>query len=270
MSNRTELHDKIQQITAKIIDLNSQFAKAERLTELDIDLLRRYTVDLYDAMHQLTPGQTQPPVVTVPPTPKVQPVVQEEKKEVPPTIVANEPKAESTPLPEKQEIPVVEEPQPVEPVVVEEPIAVETPDEPEPQVEEPVAETAPQPVDEVEETPTPTPPPAPKAAEEEETKETSLNDLLQKTEGNDLVSKLQQTPIHDLKKAISINKKFEFINQLFKGDHEAYTKSVHYINGLSTGNEATSFFNSLRKQYVWNDEDKLFLEFADLVRRRFM
>ncbi|KAB2918029.1 MAG: hypothetical protein F9K23_02455 [Bacteroidetes bacterium] len=81
---------------------------------------------------------------------------------------------------------------------------------------------------------------------------------------------MQQTPIHDLKKAISINKKFEFINQLFKGDHEAYAKSIHYINGLTNGNEADTFFRNLKREFSWDEENKLFLELADMVRRRFM
>lgn len=322
MSNRTELHDKIQQITAKIIDLNTQFAQAERLNQLDIDLLRRYTVDLYDATHELKAGVNTPPIVATHPIPKVQPVVQEVKKEVPPTIVANEPKIVSTPLPPKQEIPkpqpeLIQQPTPIAEVketpVIPPPI-IESPVIETPKVEMPVAETPkvepvtapvveppkvettvvieekkveiPVPVIEekkIEEpiaTPPPiapvTPPPVPQPvniapkAEVDETKESSLNDRLHKPEGNDLASKLQQTPIHDLKKAISINKKFEFINQLFSGDHESYTKSVHYINGLNSGHDATMFFNNLKREYAWDEENKLFLEFSDLVRRRFM
>jgi hypothetical protein len=311
MSNRTELHDKIQQITAKIIDLNTQFAQAERLNQLDIDLLRRYTVDLYDATHELKAGINTPPIVATPPIPKVQPVAPEVKKEVPPTIVANEPKIVSTPLPPKQEIPkpqpeLIPQPTPITevketpviaPPIIEAPV-IETPKVEVPAMETPKVEEVKAPVIEerkveipvpvVEEkkieepiaTPPPiapiTPPPiakpiatAPKV-EIEESKESSLNERLHKPEGSDLASKLQQTPIHDLKKAISINKKFEFINQLFDGDHESYTKSVHYINGLNNGHDATMFFNNLKREYAWDEENKLFLEFSDLVRRRFM
>lgn len=311
MSNRTELHDKIQQITAKVIDLNTQFAQAERLNQLDIDLLRRYTVDLYDAMHELKAGVNTPPIVATHPIPKVQPVVPEVRKEVPPTIVANEPKIVSTPLPPKQEIPkpqpeLIQHPTPIAevketpiipPTIIEAPVIetpkVEVPAVETPKVEEIIASVVEEKIAEVpvlvveekkiEEpiaTPPPivpvTPPPAPQPVnvvpktEVEETKEASLNDRLHKPEGNDLASKLQQTPIHDLKKAISINKKFEFINQLFSGDHESYTKSVHYINGLNSGHDATMFFNNLKREYAWDEENKLFLEFSDLVRRRFM
>ena len=309
MSNRTELHDKIQQITAKIIDLNTQFAQAKHLSQLDIDLLRRYTVDLYDAMQGLKVEENTQPVVTAPTPQKIQPPVQEVKKEVPPTIVANEPKIVSTPLPPKQEIPkpepipvptpiaepvveapVVEQPKVQAPIVVEEkkieppvvePPKVETPVVvEEKKIETPVPVVEEKKIEEPMATPPPvppvTPPPITKPVatapmvEVEETKESSLNDRLHKPEGSDLASKLQQTPIHDLKKAISINKKFEFINQLFDGDHESYTKSVHYINGLNSGHDATMFFNNLKREYAWDEENKLFLEFSDLVRRRFM
>lgn len=275
MSNRTELHDKIQQLTAKITDLNNGFAQKSSLNPLDIDLLRKYTVELYDAVLELNSADTNTkvaefsaPVVTVPvppPAPVKEPVTTPFVEPAPPKIDAPMPKVEQ-PVPPP---PVFEVP--VKPVVVEAPV-VETP-----KVQEPVAPVAPPvvvetPVAPVVPVPPVTPPPAPVAQPVNKVvNEPSLNDRLQTApEGNDLVSKLQQTPIHDLKKAISINKKFEFINQLFKGDHEAYAKSIHYINGLTNGNEADTFFRNLKREFSWDEENKLFLELADMVRRRFM
>jgi type IV secretory pathway VirB10-like protein len=243
MSNRTERHDKIQQITAKLIELNNNFANAQQLTAVDIGLLQKYAVDLYDEILLLEPEkavvQPDAPVTTpkiVEPEVKEEPVVNstpepepvEEIKKVPPPA----PKVEE----KKEETPVAEEPKPVE--------------EPKAPIEEPAAKA--------------------ETAEQEEEKDNSLNSSLQQPEKNDLASKLGQTPIHDLKKAISINKKFEFISQLFEGDHEGYTKSVHYLNGLSNKDEAMNFFNSLKSERNWDEENKRFIEFADLVNRRFM
>lgn len=273
MSNRTELHNKIQQLTAKIIDLNTGFAQKSTLNTLDIDLLRKYTVDLYDAVLELnstdktaTVAEFTAPVVTTvpvpPPAPVKEPVTTPYVEPAPPKIDAPMPKVEQpVPPPPAFEIPV-------NPVIVEAPVA-----EP-PKVQEPVAPIAPPIVEETPIVPVApiTPPPASVAQPVNKVvNEPSLNDRLQTApEGNDLVSKLQQTPIHDLKKAISINKKFEFINQLFKGDHEAYAKSIHYINGLTNGNEADTFFRNLKREFSWEEDNSLFVELADMVRRRFM
>lgn len=262
MSNRTEYHDKIQQITAKLIELNSNFANATQLTNIDIELLRKYAVDLYDELLLLKPEKavTVMPSSPTPPPRVIQPEVKEEPKKnfapepkpvveeklVPPPPVEEK---KEVPLPpkieeKKEEPPVVETPKPVEEP---KPIKVETPKTPE---IKPIVED--------------------KEEAVEEGKDDSLNTSLQQPEPEDLASKLGQTPIHDLKKAISINKKFEFISQLFEGDHEGYTKSVHYLNGLKNKDEAMTFFNNLKKERNWDEENKRFIEFADLVNRRFM
>lgn len=260
MSNRTEHHDKIQQITAKLIELNSNFANAKQLTSIDIELLRKYAVDLYDKILLLEPEK---PVNVQPVAPKVEPLKVQEVKVEPKPIVTTKPEPiveektvpplievkKEVPLPpnievKKEESPVVEAPKPIE---VPKPIVVETPKTPEikPAFEE-------------------------KKETTEKGKDDSLNTSLQQPETEDLASKLGQTPIHDLKKAISINKKFEFISQLFEGDHEGYTKSIHYLNGLNSKDEAMTFFNSLKKERNWDEENKRYIEFADLVNRRFM
>lgn len=243
MSKRTELQDKIQQITAKLIELNAQFGKSNPLSKLEIDLLKKYTIDLYECVLLLTP-ETIKETITI--ASKVEEVpLQEIVREEPQVVVANIPVQPEAILPPKAETPLP-------PKVVEVPLHQETSIANKLHTEEIVNTT-----------------PVVKTISEEK-KETSLNDIHQQPEQNDLASKLQQGPIHDLKKAISINKKFEFINQLFKGDHEAYAKSIHYINGLTNGAEAATFFNNLHKQYVWPEENKLFIEFSDLVRRRFL
>lgn len=272
MENRTELHDKIQQVAAKIIDLNAGFAGNAKLNRMDTDLLKKYALDLYEhivwlersssttvhaaSMEDVIPSLNpaiKPPVSE--PAVKLDPPNTQPAKPPVAETHANPPAVEPVPIIEKKPEPKIETP----------PVAEK---KPEPVVETPVAEQTaevkvePQPI---------TPPPvAEKTKPVEPPKETALYERLQQSEQKDLAHKMQQTPIADLKKAISINKKFEFINQLFKGDHEAYTKAIHYINGLSNVSEATTFFNQLKAQFEWDEENKLFIELADLVRRRFL
>ncbi|HYG16321.1 MAG TPA: hypothetical protein VEC12_11255 [Bacteroidia bacterium] len=265
MENRTELHDKIQQVAAKIIDLNAGFAGNAKLNRLDTDLLKKYALDLYEHIVLLERSSSSTVHATsmedVIPSlkPTIQPPVSEPsvKLDPPNTQPAKPPVAETTATPPAVEpLPVIEKhPEPK----IETPPAAEK--QPEPKVEPPAAETKPEPK------PVPA---AEKSRPVETSKETSLYERLQQPEQNDLAHKMQQTPIGDLKKAISINKKFEFINQLFKGDHEAYTKAIHYINGLGNVSEATTFFNQLKTQFEWDEENKLYVELADLIRRRFL
>jgi hypothetical protein len=57
--------------------------------------------------------------------------------------------------------------------------------------------------------------------------------------------------IKDLKKAISINDKFMFINELFRGDEIMYERSIRTINNFSAwipGEETAEYFESLIKR----------------------
>jgi hypothetical protein len=244
MSNRTDHHDKIQQITAKLIELNNNFANANGLSQLDIDLLKKYVIDLYDTVIMLQPEKALEVTLEQPVAPEPEKIVEEATPTLPP-----EPKEEIKEVEPQIAKPVVEET--VAPKPIEEPTPMENPSEV--KAEKETIET---PKQEIEK---------PVDAEEK-----TINDNLKQPETDDLASKLGKTPIHDLKKAISINKKFEFISQLFDGDHESYTKSVHYLNGLNDKDEAMTFFNSLKKENNWDEENKRFMEFADLVSRRFM
>lgn len=245
------------------------FAQREGLKKIDTDLLRKYTQDLYEEVLMLDTPASIPTVTVAPTLPKTNftpefpvpptPPVTEPIKEIPaeePKVIAPEPIAQvyvaPVPVPPVT-APVV--PPPVQEVVMPRVEIPVVPPKPEPVIIAPVVETKPI----VEEKPVELPKPEP-----------IRNEPAPQPEQHDLASKLQHTPIHDLKKAISINKKFEFINQLFKGDHEAYAKSIHYINGLTNGNEAQVFFNNLKKQFAWDEDNKLFIELADLVKRRFV
>jgi hypothetical protein len=60
----------------------------------------------------------------------------------------------------------------------------------------------------------------------------SLNEKL-KEERVEVATALQGSPIRDLKKAIGINDRFLFVNDLFRGDENMYERSIKTINGFS-------------------------------------
>lgn len=108
-----------------------------------------------------------------------------------------------------------------------------------------------------------------KAVNETESSE-SLNDKL-KTSSKELADKLSGTPIKDLKKAIGINDRFVFINELFRGDEAGYERSIKTINGFSIFQEAQYWMErELKLKLGWDMEKESVQHFYDLVRRRFL
>ncbi|MGZ8553254.1 MAG: hypothetical protein ACXWV8_07605, partial [Chitinophagaceae bacterium] len=65
----------------------------------------------------------------------------------------------------------------------------------------------------------------------------SLNDRLKQGK-TELVEVLKETPIKDLRKAIGINDRFLFINDLFRGDEVMYERSIKTINSFNIYPEA--------------------------------
>lgn len=99
--------------------------------------------------------------------------------------------------------------------------------------------------------------------------ESSVNDRL-KEEKIELGSKLKDSPIKDLKKAIGINDKFLFLSELFRGDEDAYERSLKTINAFNILAEAEYWINrELKVKLGWNDNNEVVQHFYHLVRRRF-
>lgn len=97
----------------------------------------------------------------------------------------------------------------------------------------------------------------------------SLNDKLKggKTE---LVERLKETPVKDLRKAIGINDRFLFINELFRGDENMYERCIKTINSFNIYAEAEYWISrELKVKLGWNSDSETVLHFDQLVKRRF-
>ncbi len=81
---------------------------------------------------------------------------------------------------------------------------------------------------------------------------------------------LDETPVRDLKKAISINDRYLFINHLFRGDENMYERSIKTINGFNIFAEAQYWIKrELKVKMSWSDENPTVQLFDQLVKRRF-
>ncbi len=86
----------------------------------------------------------------------------------------------------------------------------------------------------------------------------------------ELVEVLKETPIKDLRKAIGINDRFLFINDLFRGDEVMYERSIKTINSFNIFPEAEYWISrELKTKLGWDTELAVVIQFDQLVKRRF-
>lgn len=97
----------------------------------------------------------------------------------------------------------------------------------------------------------------------------SLNDRLKESK-IELSQSLTTAPIKDLKKAIGVNDRFLFINELFRGDEAMYERSVKTIQNFSIYAEAEFWIRrELKVKIGWIENDPVVKQFDQLVKRRF-
>lgn len=100
-------------------------------------------------------------------------------------------------------------------------------------------------------------------------KKESLNDLLRSNDA-EVVQRLSEAPIKDLRKGIALNDKFVFINELFRGEEDVYERSIKTINAFRILPEAEYWMNrELKVKMGWNDNSPVVQHFYAIVRRRF-
>ncbi len=98
----------------------------------------------------------------------------------------------------------------------------------------------------------------------------SINDKLKQGK-TELVEFLKDTPVKDLRKAVGINDRFTFINELFRGDEAMYERSIKTINGFNIYPEAEYWITrELKTKLGWLPDNDVVEHFDNLVRRRFL
>jgi len=98
---------------------------------------------------------------------------------------------------------------------------------------------------------------------------TSLNDRLKTTQA-ELADVLTEAPVRDLKRAIGINDRYVFVNELFRGDEAMYERSLKTINAFRILQEAEYWIErELKVKIGWDDGKTTTQHFYQLVKRRF-
>ncbi|MEO6639110.1 MAG: hypothetical protein ABIN25_12595 [Ginsengibacter sp.] len=97
----------------------------------------------------------------------------------------------------------------------------------------------------------------------------SLNDRLKEVK-IELSERLTEAPIKDLRKAIGVNDRYLFLNELFRGDEAMYERSIKTIQNFSIFAEAEYWIKrELKVKLGWIDSDPPVKQFDSLVKRRF-
>lgn len=99
----------------------------------------------------------------------------------------------------------------------------------------------------------------------------SLNDTFKEnaTQQASIAKKLEGSPISDLKKNISLNQRFQFCKDLFKGNNQEYELMLEKLNNTNR-DEAMRILQTLKDKYSWNPDSMAAKDFTDLVNRRYM
>jgi len=99
----------------------------------------------------------------------------------------------------------------------------------------------------------------------------SINEKFAKdNEEMTLAEKLSLKPIDDLKKAIGLNQKFLFMNDLFEGENGTFNEALEQLNSFSSYLEAEDYMNNvLSNKYNWDSTSKSVKNFSLLVKRRY-
>jgi hypothetical protein len=85
-----------------------------------------------------------------------------------------------------------------------------------------------------------------------------------------MADKMSKNKIASLIKAIGINEKFHFINELFDGNMKAYTTAIEAIDQCESLETATASLHSLREQYHWESTNEAYAQLLELIERKFI
>jgi hypothetical protein len=98
----------------------------------------------------------------------------------------------------------------------------------------------------------------------------NLNEKL-RVEKIELATSLSDAPVKDLKKAIGINERYQYINDLFRGDENMFDRSIKTINSFNIYPEAEFWIQrELKIKLGWPDgTHPTVQQFDNLIRRRF-
>lgn len=84
-----------------------------------------------------------------------------------------------------------------------------------------------------------------------------------------VTNKIKQSSLPDLKSTIGINDKFQFTNELFKGNMQEFNIAIEQLNASETYESALAYLTGLRRLYNWDDENETVKRWLSIIERRY-
>lgn len=101
----------------------------------------------------------------------------------------------------------------------------------------------------------------------------SLHQKISQNKGDaSISSRMQQSPVANIRSAIGVNDKFLFINELFHGNIQSYNEAIDRLNSFESVQPAFEYLNELAQSYSWDSKRsaETIEKLANLVQRRYM
>jgi hypothetical protein len=83
-----------------------------------------------------------------------------------------------------------------------------------------------------------------------------------------LADKLNATKISSISDVMGIQEKFQYLNELFEGDHVQFSDSLTRLDNAPDEDQAKNLLGSLTANYQWDLENKVVQNFIQLVERK--
>jgi hypothetical protein len=97
----------------------------------------------------------------------------------------------------------------------------------------------------------------------------TVSDIFNGNEDNSLASKIKNNRITDIKAAIGINDKFNFINDIFKGELAAYNLALENLNKMDSLDDALQFIKASNLATDTQENKQALAKLTDILRRKF-
>lgn len=230
--SRDSIHQKINDVLTLISIHNSRLSlDTQKLSQLDIDVLRKQCIDLYDEVNKLalqgkrtstaSSQQEKEPIAQVASIPK-----SAKKVEVPPTYADTIPESEIKISHEEV------------PAIVSKNTATQKPED------------------------------SKSIASEKANKPKTISTNLATDEILSLFQKFSSTPIDSIAKGMSLAKRFEFQSVFFDGNQKAYNEFIATLEDVSDREAAFEVYHAYKDKYEWENEE-LKDELKALIYRKY-
>ena len=93
--------------------------------------------------------------------------------------------------------------------------------------------------------------------------------LNQRSNHTDLGERLKNSPVGDLREAIGINDKFQFVNELFNGDLGQYNKVLDELNNFTSLQGVLTYLSELSVQYDFQKSGVAFQNLKSLLDTKY-